>query len=256
MVDAWKPAIYEQFRDARERPGQDLIALLEPVPGGRAVDLGCGTGRLTAQMHRHLGASTTVGIDSSGAMLAQAREAPSSAGPTFEEGDLTALTGTWDVIFSNAALHWSPGHDELVPRLIAHLAPGGQLAFQVPDNYGHATHLLADEMAGELGLGRLSDAAAVETPARYAEIMWSAGLRELDVTERVYGMAMDRTEHVVDWVAGSMFTAFEVNLDEEGFGRFRSEYRSRLLERLGDPAGDHPYYFAFPRILCRGRLPS
>ena len=61
----WDPDQYERFKAERTRPFWDLLALVQPVPGGRVVDLGCGTGELTKELHRVLEASETVGIDSS-----------------------------------------------------------------------------------------------------------------------------------------------------------------------------------------------
>ena len=70
--DAWDPAQYERFRAERARPFVDLLALVRPRPGMRVVDLGCGTGELTARLHRELAAGETLGIDRSEAMLARA----------------------------------------------------------------------------------------------------------------------------------------------------------------------------------------
>jgi trans-aconitate 2-methyltransferase len=67
----WNPAQYERFRDERSAPFYDLLDLVEPRPGMRVVDLGCGTGALTREMHRRLTARETVGIDTSPAMLAR-----------------------------------------------------------------------------------------------------------------------------------------------------------------------------------------
>src|SRR5438067_13793451 len=71
--DAWDPAQYERFRDERARPFLDLLALVRPCPGMRVVDLGCGTGELTARLHDELAAGETLGVDRSEAMLARAR---------------------------------------------------------------------------------------------------------------------------------------------------------------------------------------
>ena len=61
MSDAWQPDQYARFRAEREQPFHDLLALVRPVPGGRTVDLGCGTGMLTPLLHEHTGAAETVG---------------------------------------------------------------------------------------------------------------------------------------------------------------------------------------------------
>lgn len=260
--DTWDPDRYERFRIERERPVHDLLALVHPVPGGRAADLGCGTGRYTALLHERVGARETVGVDSSARMLADAgTDAGTGRGGggevRFVHGDLAdadVAAGEWDVLFANASLQWLPDHHELLPALIARLAPGGQLAFQVPANFEHPSHTVADELGREHGFEPLATSIDSLSPARYAEILWAGGLRDLDVTMRIYGVAMDRTDDVVAWVSGTLLTRFESALDAAAFAAFRDEYRRRLLTHLGDPDGSSPYYFAFPRILCRGRL--
>lgn len=103
--DTWNPDQYAIFRDERAQPFFDLLDLVSPVPGGRIVDLGCGPGELTRLLHERLGASETIGLDASTAMLAKA--APHEGdGLTFEQGDLAtwAEGEAFDVVFSNAAL--------------------------------------------------------------------------------------------------------------------------------------------------------
>ena len=59
--DGWKPELYGRFAAERRRPFEDLLALVAPIPGGRAVDLGCGPGPLTRVVHQRTGAASTVG---------------------------------------------------------------------------------------------------------------------------------------------------------------------------------------------------
>jgi trans-aconitate 2-methyltransferase len=145
----WDPDQYERFKAERTRPFWDLLALVQPVPRGRVVDLGCGTGELTKGLHRVLEASETVGIDSSPSMLERARPF-TGAGVRFEEGDIaTWEPAPYDVVFSNAALHWLPDHRSLLARLTRALPVGGQLAVQVPANTDHPSHRVGMEIAGE-----------------------------------------------------------------------------------------------------------
>src|SRR5438128_1653578 len=83
----WNPGQYERFAAERSQPFFDLLALIEGQGHERVADLGCGTGALTLELHRHLQAATTVGIDSSPAMLEQAREVWAD-GLRFELGDI------------------------------------------------------------------------------------------------------------------------------------------------------------------------
>jgi len=140
-TDPWSPERYARFAAERRLPFDDLVALLAPAPAGRVIDLGCGAGVLTRELHLRTGAAETLGVDSSPAMLEKA--APlAGGGLRFLLGDAGALAegargpaagrwdpaeGRWDVVFSNAALHWVPDHEALLPRLAALVAPGGQI---------------------------------------------------------------------------------------------------------------------------------
>jgi len=61
MTDTWDPTQYDKFQREREQPFFDLLALVQPAPGMRVVDLGCGTGKLTRALHEQLAAAETDG---------------------------------------------------------------------------------------------------------------------------------------------------------------------------------------------------
>ncbi|HEX5808123.1 MAG TPA: methyltransferase domain-containing protein, partial [Anaerolineales bacterium] len=103
---AWEPKQYHKFQAERSAPFFDLLALVEIRPNLKVVDLGCGTGELTRQLADALPDSDVTGIDSSAQMLEKASPL-SSPNLHFEQGDQAQLTGEWDLIFSNAALHWT-----------------------------------------------------------------------------------------------------------------------------------------------------
>src|SRR5437763_3812414 len=141
-MDTWNPVQYEKFRREREQPFFDLLALIDPVPGLRAVDLGCGTGKLTEELHVTLQARSTLGIDRSARMLEGIRDRRLPPGLAFDVGTIESFGGReqYDLIVSNAAFHWIEDHQALIPRLAATLARGGQLAFQVPAMHDDPTH--------------------------------------------------------------------------------------------------------------------
>ena len=93
----------------------------------------------------------TVGVDRSEAMLAEAaRWTEEVPGLRFGARRPGPVEGSGiDLVFANASLHWVPDHPNLLARLRFSLAPGGQLAFQVPATFGHPSHVLAAEVAAE-----------------------------------------------------------------------------------------------------------
>jgi trans-aconitate 2-methyltransferase len=256
MKDSWDPDQYHRFADERSAPFWDLLDLVRPVPGGRAVDLGCGSGELTAELHRTLGVAETLGLDSSPAMMAQAQPRDGN-GLRFELGDIAGFDQDgWDVVFSNAALHWLPDHRALLTRLAGLLSAGGQLAVQMPANDDHPSHRVAAELAAEApfaaALGGYRRDWPVQPPEWYAILLDRLGLAAQHVRLQVYLHRLAGPEEVVEWVKGTLLTDYERRLPAELFDAFLGRYRERLLERLED---ERPYRYAFKRILLRAERP-
>lgn len=252
--DAWNPDRYDRFRDERRRPFFDLLALIRPRPAMRVVDLGCGSGELTAELHRHLRATDTLGLDSSAAMLAKS-DAFAADGLRFARGDIADFASgpTYDLVFSNAALHWLPEHDALFARLTAALAPGGQLAVQMPANFDHPSHTVAAEVAAEPefagALGGRVHGTEVCLPEDYARLLDRLGYAEQHVRLQVYGPHLASREEVVAWTSGTLLTDYERRLSPDDYARFVARYRERLMPRLEDT---RPYFFTFKRLLLWG----
>jgi len=255
--DTWNPTQYERFRAEREQPFHDVVALITHRPDYRVVDLGCGTGLLTAALHRELDATETVGVDSSDAMLQRARQV-GVEGVRFVRGDIA----TWEpdepvhVVFSNAALQWVPDHPHLFRRLTAMLRPGGELAVQVPANFDHDSHTLAADLAREepfvSAMGGYQRTFDVLPPEDYATLLHRLGFEAQSVRMQVYGHVLDSTDSVVEWVRGTLLTDYESRLPEALYQEFVARYRERLLAALGD---QRPYFYPFKRILLWGRRP-
>ena len=255
-MDTWNPEQYARFAAERAQPFHDLLDLVRPVPGGRAVDLGCGSGELTAELHRRLQAGHTLGLDSSPAMLQRA-SALAGDGLRFELGDIAEFGGGgWDVVFSNAALQWLPDHEALFGRLAGALAGGGQLAVQMPANFDHPSHVVADELAGEepfrSELGGWRGMVPIRPPEWYALLLDRLGLAEQHVRLQVYLHHLADREQVVEWVRGTLLTAYAKRLPAELFERFLDRYCERLLPRLDD---GRPYRYPFKRVLLWARRP-
>ena len=272
-ADTWNPDQYARFRDERSRPFYELMALVRANNGAQrergalgrhrrgmlVVDLGCGTGELTRELHRHTAAAETIGLDSSAAMLAKAHDVEGD-GLRFVEGEIWDFArGTvlpderFDVIFSNAALQWVDEHTSLITHLAGRLADGGQLAVQVPGNMDHASHVAAAEVAQEEPfrtlLGGHVRRFPLLTPEGYAELLDALGFKEQHVRLQVFGHHLSGREDVVEWVKGSLLTDYQKRLPPEMWERFLARYREVLLPRLPEA---RPYFYAFKRILFWG----
>lgn len=266
-LDTWDPRQYDRFQREREQPFFDLLAMVRPRPGMRVVDLGCGTGKLTQLLHAKLDARQTVGIDRSDSMLAGTREGAQPHGLRFEVGtieDFASGDGArkpepggsdrWDLIFSNAALHWVDDHERLLEQLALRLAPSGQVAFQVPAQHDTLTHTLAGELAAaepfRSAFGGWRRSQPVLAPDAYARLLYRFGLADPKVQLIVYPHILASREDVVEWVKGTLLTEYKRHLPATVYDQFVNVYRERLLERLDD---SRPFFYPFKRILCWGQ---
>lgn len=258
MQDPWNPQQYDRFRQERSQPFFDLLALVRPSPRPRVIDLGCGTGDLTAHLHAGLGAERTLGVDSSETMLAGAAAFAFPPALTFERADIAALATAWsrapkprfDVVLSNAALHWLPSHPELLAQITCALAPRGQLAVQVPANDDHPTHAIAAGLAVEPefrgALAGYAHRREVLAPERYAEILNALGYVEQHVRLVVYAHRLASREEVIEWVKGTLLTDYEKRMPPALYARFLERYRKLLFSVLRN---ERPYFYPFKRIL-------
>lgn len=251
----WDPAQYERFKNERDQPFYDLLAMVQPCSGGRAVDLGCGTGELTRALHLASRAAETLGIDSSETMLARSTEF-AGAGLRFELGDIGtfAPSAPFDVVFSNAALQWIPDHGPLFERLAAAVAPGGQIAIQMPDNDAYPSHEVAKAVAREEPFASAMDGYErswpVQAPEWYAVLLERLGFREQRVMLNVYGHYLESRDGVVEWVKGTYLTDYQKRLSPELYERYVERYREALAEVFEDR---RPSFYPYRRVLMWGR---
>lgn len=131
----WNAPTYHRVSAPQFAWGQAVLDRLVLAGGETVLDVGCGTGRLTALLLDRLPRGRAVGIDLSTAMLATARQelpAAARARAAFVHADAAALpiAGAADAIFSTATFHWVLDHPRLFRSLWRALRPGGRLVAQ------------------------------------------------------------------------------------------------------------------------------
>ncbi len=250
----WNPDQYHKFQSERAAPFYDLLALVDARPNLKAVDLGCGTGKLTRQLADRLPNSDVTGLDSSPQMLDKAASF-ARGGLVFQVGDLSALTGDWDLIFSNAALQWSENHAKLIPQLFARLNPGGQIAVQVPSNHNHISHQIyretADEEKFKSILHGFQRIAPVLTIDEYAQTLFDCGAENIIVFEKIYAHVMDDSDAVVEWISGTALVPYF-----ERLGEHKDEFVDSIQKKMRAALPGSPVFYPFRRILFSARKPA
>ncbi|MBX7161239.1 MAG: methyltransferase domain-containing protein [Acidimicrobiia bacterium] len=252
---AWNPDRYLRFKEQRFAPFDDLVDLVETKPEMKVVDLGCGTGELTRRLADSLTGADVVGVDSSTAMLERSREFERE-GLRFEHGDLAAYPGRFDLVVSNAALHWVDDQADIVASVFAMLAPGGQLAVQVPANHDHPSHTLARDVAASEpfsdALGGWNRGRPVLDPEEYATLLWQLGAVDVVAFQKVYLHELESSDAIVEWMRGTGLLAYLERLPEALREPFVAEYRRRIAQRF--PGS--PVLFTFNRTFFCARRPD
>jgi trans-aconitate 2-methyltransferase len=257
----WDPGTYLAFAGERARPFADLLARVRHRAPARVVDLGCGEGALTASLARRWPEARVVGVDSSAAMLAAAAEHAEPERVDFVQADVRdwAPGEPVDVLVSNAVLHWVPGHADLLGRWAGLLAPGGEVAVQVPGNFRAPTHALLTELCRSTRWSaRLASAAprpdAVLEPADYLEVLATAGL-EPDVWETTYLHVLTGDDPVLTWVRSTVLRPVLAELDEAEVEDLTKAYAAAL--RAAYPQRlDGTTVLPFRRVFTVGRRPA
>ncbi|WP_179467318.1 trans-aconitate 2-methyltransferase [Mycolicibacterium vinylchloridicum] len=254
----WNPQTYLAFADQRGRPFFDLLARIGAESPRRVADLGCGPGNLTEQLAQRWPDAALEAVDSSPEMVDAARE----RGIDAELGDISVWTprpGT-DVVFSNAALQWVPGHNDLMVRWAGLLEPGAWIAVQVPGNFDAPSHAairwLADQEPWSKALGdfHFRDANVVETPMRYAELLTAAGCT-VDAWETTYLHELSGDNAVLNWITGTALTPVRDQLTDDQWQQFRTELIP-LLDEAYPMRPDGRTYFPFRRIFVVAQVGS
>ncbi|MEN3536862.1 trans-aconitate 2-methyltransferase [Microbispora sp. ZYX-F-249] len=247
----WDPEVYGRYATERGRPFYELIARVNARSPRYVVDLGCGTGELTATLCDRWPGAHVHGVDSSPEMIAKA-----PPGPTFETADVR----DWrpprpvDVIVSNALLQWIPEHPDLLRRWRGHLTEGGWLAFQIPGNFHAPSHAVVRELCRTTWREELGDVwrgTPVGDPADYVDLLAGLGF-VVDAWETTYTHILPGEDPVLGWIKG---TALRPMLDRLPAGR-QAAFLADCARALREAYPPRPYGTPFPfrRIFVAAHL--
>jgi len=128
----WNAADYAANSAVQQTWARELIARLNLRGDERVLDVGCGDGKVTAEIARTLPCGSATGVDASPQMIRFARAAfPPGKFPNLQFRVMDArhirLQQRFDLVFSNAALHWVDDHPAFLRRAAACLCSGGRL---------------------------------------------------------------------------------------------------------------------------------
>lgn len=228
----WNAADYARVGGFVAQLGGAALELLDPKPGERVLDVGCGEGTLTRRI-AECGA-TVVGIDNSPEMVAAARA--NGVDALLLAAEDMQFFAEFDAVFSNATLHWVLENGQAARAIFRALKPGGRFA---------------GEMGGEGNLTKLREALDEElvirgyvppveasnwyaSPDEFAAVYETAGFREIDA--RLIERPTEIDHGVAEWV-----TTFRrgwldrARVPEEE----RAEIGAAVADRVGSNIADY-----------------
>lgn len=254
----WDPDRYLSYADERGRPFVELLARVGAQDPRRVVDLGCGPGNLTRLLAQRWLDAYVLGLDSSPQMVAEAQqvqgitaevadivtwaEQPGAGGSgsgSAGAGDNDNDTAPVDVLVSNAALQWIPGHLDLLPALVERVDAGGWFAMQVPGNFDEPSHTIRRELAAEPAFEPYLHDVAVPSshdPDVYLRALQAAGC-EVDAWETTYLHLLPTDgdpDPVFTWVSGTGARPTLQALPEGLREDFEAEFKRRLRQAYPD----------------------
>lgn len=260
----WNAAVYHRVSDPHQTWGARALDLLRVRGNETAVDCGCGTGRLTAELLERLPDGRVIAVDRSQNMLDAARDYLT---PRFGERvafrradlqtfDREALGEQVDLVFSTATFHWVLDHARLFANLFGILRPGGWLVAQC---------------GGGANLQRLrARARIIQAQPDYApfftdwpgpwmfaddrataERLKGAGFTEVRTNLEYMPVVMQDAAAYREFLINVIFGAHLARIPEPGL---RQRYVDQLVELAA--TDDPPFELDYWRLNMRARRPS
>jgi trans-aconitate methyltransferase len=192
----WDAGLYDDKHSFVWKLAAGVLELLDAQPGERILDLGCGTGHLTARI-AETGANV-VGVDRSPEMIHQAKEKYPSLRFEVMDAREIALDGNFDAVFSNATLHWIKEPERVIAGIKKSLRPGGRFVAEFGGK-GNTGKLLK---AVQHAWAELELADPAPDPWYYPSLAEYAGLLEQHGLEVTHATLFDRPTPLDDGVRG------------------------------------------------------
>jgi trans-aconitate methyltransferase len=212
----WDAGLYDDKHSFVWKLASGVLELLNAQSGERILDLGCGTGHLTAKIAGT--GALVVGIDRSPEMIRQAREKYPSLQFEVMDAREIQLDGNFDAVFSNATLHWIQEPERAIAGIKKSLRPGGRFVAEFGGK-GNTSELLK---AVRHAWQKLGIADPAPHPWYYPSLAEYAGLLEQHGFEVTHATLFDRPTPLDD--------------GQRGLRNWLEMFGSAFVERLPDAA--------------------
>jgi len=201
-----------------------LVELLDPKAGERILDVGCGTGHLTAQIAAS--GALACGIDQSPEMIRQAREKFPELRFEVMDAREISMEEPFDAVFSNATLHWIKEPERVIRGIVKVLKPRGRFVAE----FGGKGNVAGLMEAAESAWKKVRPGTPIDSPWYYPSVAEYTGLLEQHGVEVTYALLFDRPTPLEDGERGlrNWLEMFAGRMT----GKLPLEERERLVEEI------------------------
>jgi trans-aconitate 2-methyltransferase len=251
----WNPQQYLKFSGHRLRPAIDLLMRIPDFPVRTVADLGAGAGNVSKLLKERWPDARVVGVEGSSEMVAAGRKAAPEVEWLHQDLASWRPQQRYDLVYSNAALHWLPDHAVLFPALLERVEPGGIFAVQMPRNFTAPSHLLIAETAlngpWRSKIEHLVTPPPVHEPAFYHGLL-APRSEMIDIWETEYLQVLEGENPVKEWTKGTWLTRYLDALQEPEKTAFEAAYGERVARAYPRNAAGQTL-FPFRRLFIVAR---
>lgn len=255
----WDATVYHRVSEPQLAWGLAVLSRLALRGDERALDAGCGTGRLSAHLCTALPDGHVLGVDRSLAMATTAAGTLAGRRACVVAGDLLALpvaSQSRDLVFSTATFHWVHDHDALFAELARVLAPGGRLVAQCGGAGNIArVHGFAREAAALPGLqdrfAGWGDPWNYATPEATVERLERAGLVDAVAWMEEAPTRMPDRAACGEFIRTVILRPWLARLDDADHA---ARFLDQVLDRLEE--GPEPWLLDYRRLNMEARRPA
>jgi trans-aconitate 2-methyltransferase len=232
----WNPEDYAKNSDAQLKWARELRADLDLQGTEAVLDVGCGDGKITADFAQALPQGRVLGTDSSGEMVEYAARHYRADNLAFAAIDARALEfdGEFDLVFSNATLHWVDDHQAVLQGISRALKLGGRLVISCGGR-GNALDVLAvlaevtARPAWRQYFGDFRNPYFFYGPDEYVQWLTAAGLQSDSVKLVAKDMTHQGAEGLAGWIR-TTWMPFTQCVPAAARDLFIDDFLSRYLE--------------------------
>ncbi|MCX6556790.1 MAG: methyltransferase domain-containing protein [Candidatus Aminicenantes bacterium] len=229
----WDPDHYLKFFGERTQPSIDLVSKIKiDYAPRRILDVGCGPGNSSQVLLQRWPKAGLVGVDNSPAMIEKAKKDFPKGKWVLADARRFAPATCFDLVFSNAAIQWIPGHERLLAKFDCLLSPRGVLAVQTPMfNVMPLGRIIQSVSLGKrwkkatAGCSRLYH---YHDTGYYYDLL-AFRMRKIDMWVTDYIHAMPSHLAIVDWIRS---TALKPYLERIADAKDRKDFEKEILREI------------------------